>query len=204
MRNVGFMKMNRKGEFILAAVALVAVATMITFTVRANNDDDVTKFRARLTDFGEVPPQLTGGTGTFHATLNEAGTRIDWTLTYTGLTGGVQVAHIHFGPPQNVGTPVVFFCNNGAGGSRNGGTVTSGPTYACPDDGAPAHAGTVTGFWTAADVLAVPGQNVTAGNFAGLVRILRGGLGYANVHTVAHPGGEIRGQVRVRHEEDEN
>ncbi len=44
-------------------------------------------------------------------------------------------------------------------------------------------------------VLAVPSQNVTAGDFAGLVKILRVHLGYANVHTPLFPAGEIRGQV---------
>ena len=55
----------------------------------------------------------------------------------------------------------------------------------------------MTGTITAAQVLAVPAQGVTAGDFAGLVRIIRSGDAYANVHTTAHPGGEIRGQVHV-------
>jgi hypothetical protein len=75
---------------------------------------------------------------------------------------------------------VVFFCG---GGGRP----------ACPDG--PGHSGSITGTWTAADVLAVPAQNVTAGDFAGLVKILRVNLGYANVHTTLFPAGEIRGQV---------
>ena len=39
------------------------------------------------------------------------------------------------------------------------------------------------------------GQGIAAGEFAELVRALRAGAAYANVHTTAHPGGEIRGQV---------
>jgi hypothetical protein len=205
-----------RGKFILAAVALVAMAAMINFTVRADDDDDITTFRARLLDFGEVPPQLTGGTGTFHGTLNPAGNRIDWTLTYTGLTAGALFGHIHFAPRGVNGAVIVFFCNSmaGGGGSRNGGTITTAPAtaalFACPDSGAPAHAGTITGFWTAADVQAANGpppaadQNIVAGNFAGLLRFLRAGLGYCNVHTPKHPGGEIRGQVRARHHDDDD
>ena len=180
------MKMNLRGKFILAAVALVAVATPIAFTVRAD-DDDGTAYRARLTGFGEVPPKLVNGQGKFRATLSPDGTTISWTLTWTGLTGPALVAHIHFGQPQNVGTPVVFFCG--------GGTKPA----SCPDG--PGHSGSISGTWTAADVVSVPSQSVTAGDFAGLVKILRVKLGYANIHTTLFAGGEIRGQVSV-HEED--
>ena len=70
---------------------------------------------------------------------------------------------------------------------------------ACPDG--PGHSGSLTGTWTAADVVAVPSQNVTAGDFPGFLKILRVHLGYANIHTTLFSGGEIRGQVSV-HEGD--
>jgi hypothetical protein len=171
--------MNLRWKSILAVVALMALAAPITSTVRANHDD-VTTYRTRLTGFGEVPPKLVDGQGKFTGTLSADGTSISWTLTWTGLTGPAQVAHIHFGQPQNTGTPVVFFCG---GGGRP----------ACPDG--PRHSGALTGTWTAADVVAVPSQNVTAGDFAGFLKILRVHLGYANVHTTLFSAGEIRGQV---------
>jgi len=192
MKNVGI-------RFVLAALCIVALAT-VGLVVRADDDDDLTTFRARLADFGEVPPQLTGGTGTFHGTLSPDGTRINWTLTYTGMTAGPLFAHIHFAPRGVNGGVVVFFCSGPATTATvNGGT----PVKPCPDNGA-AHSGTVTGFWTAADVQAVTGQNVSAGAFAGLLRFLRAGLGYCNVHTPAHPGGEIRGQVRAHREDHDD
>ena len=172
------MKMNLRSKLTVAAILLL-VAAPSAVTVRAESDD-ATTFRARLTGFGEVPPKLVDGNGKFTGTLSADGTSISWTLTWTGLTGPAQVAHIHFGPPQNTGTPVVYFCG---GGGRP----------ACPDG--PGHSGSLTGTWTAADVVAVPSQNVTAGDFAGLVKILRVHLGYANVHTTLFSGGEIRGQV---------
>jgi len=175
------MKMNLTYKFILAAMLLGVVAVPIALSVRAHQDDETT-FRARLTGFGEVPPKLVNGQGRFTGTLSADGNSISWTLTWTGLTGPAQVAHIHFGQPQNVGTPVVFFCG---GGGRP----------ACPDG--PGHSGSISGTWTAADVVAVPSQNVSAGDFAGLVRILRVHLGYANIHTPQFGGGEIRGQVSV-------
>ena len=173
------MKMNLRSKLTAAAILLLVVAAPIAVTVRADSDGETT-FRARLTGFGEVPPKLVPGNGKFTGTLSADGTSISWTLTWTGLTGVAQVAHIHFGPPQNTGTPVVFFCG---GGGRP----------ACPDG--PGHSGSIAGTWTAADVLAVPSQNVTAGDFAGLVKILRVHLGYANVHTILFPAGEIRGQI---------
>src|SRR5437667_2610642 len=52
----------------------------------------------------------------------------------------------------------------------------------------------VTDTITAADVLAVPEQGITGGDFSDLLRILKSGNAYVNVHTVNHLGGEIRGQ----------
>ena len=178
------MKMNLTYKLTLAAILVLVVAAPIAVTVHADSDDETT-FRARLTGFGEVPPKLVDGNGKFTGTLSADGTSISWTLTWTGLTGPAQAAHIHFGQAQNTGSVVVFFCG---GGGRP----------ACPDG--PGHSGSVSGTWTAADILPVPSQNVTAGDFAGFVRILRVHLGYANIHTTVFPGGEIRGQVS--HERD--
>ena len=178
------MQMNLTYKLTLAAILLLVMAAPIAVTGRADGDDETT-FLARLTGFGEVPPKLVDGHGKFTGTLS--GNSISWTLTWTGLTGPAQVAHIHFGQPQNTGTPVVFFCG---GGGRP----------ACPDG--PGHSGSITGTWTAADVLAVPSQNVTAGDFAGFLKILRAHLGYANIHTPSFPAGEIRAQVSVEERDD--
>ena len=40
------------------------------------------------------------------------------------------------------------------------------------------------------------GQGVEAGSFAELVRAIRAGYTYVNVHTTRWPGGEIRGQIK--------
>ena len=181
------MKIHRRGIIIFAAVVLMAVAAPIVFTVRADHDDRAT-YSARLSGFGEVPPKLVDGSGKFTGTLSADHNSIAWTFSYTGLTGPAAAAHIHFGQPQNTGSVVVFFCG---GGGRP----------ACPDG--PDHSGTVTGTWTAADILAVPSQNISAGDFAGFLRILNAKLGYANAHTALFPAGEIRGQVSVHDDDDD-
>ena len=166
-----------------AVIVTAAFAVMALGGGGTARADDATTYQARLTGFGEVPPKLADGQGKFTGTLSADGQSIKWTVNWTGLTGPAQASHIHFGQPQNVGAVVVFFCG---GGGRP----------ACPDG--PGHSGSISGTWTAADILGVPAQNVPAGDFAGFVDILNVGLGYANVHTPLFPAGEIRGQVKVR------
>ena len=143
---------------------------------------------------------LSNGEGTAKLNLNKTAGTIDYELTYSNVgttppqTGTVSQAHIHFGKSRNSGGIVVFFCTN----LTFSGT---GPTpQTCPQN-----SGTVSGTWTKADVQAVPGQNIQAGDFDALVYALESDTAYANVHTVplsgatntAYPGGEIRGQVHL-------
>ncbi len=51
-------------------------------------------------------------------------------------------------------------------------------------------------LFQAADVMAVTAQGIVAGEFAELVRAVRAGATYVNVHTPTYPGGEIREQIR--------
>jgi hypothetical protein len=183
--------MKLRDKFALCVLVFAIGAVPATLNVRADHDE-TTRYRARLSGFGEVPPKLVDGSGKFTGTLSEDKTSISWTISWTGLTGPAQAAHIHFGQTQVNGAVVVFFCG---GGGRP----------ACPDG--PDHSGTVSGTWTAADILAVPAQGVAAGDFAGFQRFLRANLGYANIHTTQFAGGEIRGQVSVRgrdHDDDDD
>jgi hypothetical protein len=152
------------------------------------------EFKAQLNGFNEIGGLtgptgaiLTNGTGTFalHFDKNSA----TYSLTYSGLTTNVTQAHIHFGKVHVAGGIFVFLCTNLGNGPAG--------TPACPPTG-----GTVTGTITAASILAVPGQNIPAGNFDVLVSALGFNTAYANVHTTQFPAGEIRGQVKHAADED--
>ena len=137
-------------------------------------------FTARLEGYEEVPPISTTATGTFRATLvSEAA--FDFELTYSALEGGaVTQAHIHFGQRRVNGGTVNFFC--GGGGKP-----------ACPPGPA-----TLRGRVTAADITGVPAQGILPGEIVEVIRAMRAGVTYVNVHSTAFPGGEIRGQISLQ------
>lgn len=132
----------------------------------------------KLSGFQETPSILSTGSGTFKWSLDNTGKIISFVLTYSNLSSPATMSHIHFAQAGVAGGVIVVLC----GGSKP----------ACPAD----VNGTVNGTITAADVVGVPAQGVNAGSFADLIAILRSGNAYVNVHSTAHPGGEIRGQIK--------
>ena len=58
------------------------------------------------------------------------------------------------------------------------------------------------GVISAEDVIGPTGQAVPALAFAELVRLMRSGVAYANVHSTSAPGGEVRGQIRLTGRDD--
>ena len=92
------------------------------------------------------------------------------------------------------GGVAVFFC---------GGPLPPGPITrpACPAFG------TISGTWHAEDIVGPTSQGVDPANpnnenaFERLIRAIRSGRAYANVHSTRSPAGEIRGQL-VRADDD--
>jgi len=58
----------------------------------------------------------------------------------------------------------------------------------------------VTGVITPAQVVGPANQGIAAREFDELVQAIRAGATYANVHTTANTGGEIRGQISTHDE----
>lgn len=160
-------------------LALVAVLVLLLDGSHAAADDGKeTSFRARLDGGHETPSISTRATGEFRARLNAAGDELSYELTYSGLEGGNTLfAHVHLGQTGVAGGVMFFLC--GGGGKP-----------ACPNG-----EGTVTGTVNASNVIGPAGQGITAGQFDEVIRAMRNGLAYANVHTVTFPSGEIRGQL---------
>ena len=149
----------------------------------ADDDDGDRDARATLTGYQEIVSPTAGAVstvarGTFRASVNSS--TIRYTLRYQGIEGGaVLFAHIHFAQQHTNGGVSAFLCGGG-------------DKPACPATG-----GTVEGVIDAADVVGPAAQGIAAGQFAELVRAMRAGATYANVHSPTYPGGEIRGQIRL-------
>jgi len=133
----------------------------------------------------ETPAIITGAGGSFKMDIANDDASFTFELTYEGLENPVTQAHIHVGQAGVAGGIVVFFCTN----------LTPPPNVPVPPR-CPAPPATVTGTRTAADVLAVTAQGVSAGELSAVLTAVREGVSYANVHTTGFPSGEIRGQIR--------
>jgi CHRD domain len=202
----------RRQDFTATAIAAVAAfsvsyASAEEFTAKLSGFNEIGSIPTAFPAIASTPSPssstgytgavLSDGTGTVKLDLDQKSATIAYTLSYSNVgttppkTGTVLFAHIHFGKSRDSGGVLVFFCTNAP-------FTGTGPTpQACPQN-----SGTVSGTWTAADVQAIPGQNVVAGDFDALTDALTSNTAYANVHTTsgttpenAFPGGEIRGQV---------
>jgi CHRD domain len=163
----------------LAVIALASATTIIL----AQGFKKISEF---LTGFEEVPSVSTVASGTFDARISNDDSQIDWELSYSDLEGAVQQAHIHFGQKGVNGGISIWLCGN-----PNPPTIVPpAGTQTCPPPPA-----TISGTATAANVVGPAGQGIAAGEFAELIRAMRAGKTYANVHSSKFPGGEIRSQI---------
>ncbi|HEX5872532.1 MAG TPA: CHRD domain-containing protein [Longimicrobium sp.] len=147
----------------------MVLAALALAACEGDGNDDDERFRANLSGAFEVPAVTTTSTGTARFIVD--GDELDYTLDVQNVTGAIA-AHIHLGAVGANGPPVVFLFQQAAPGVNvQGGSLAAGSV-------------------DAADM--IPSANVT---YDAMLTALRNGNAYVNVHTVARPAGEIRGQV---------
>jgi hypothetical protein len=149
-----------------AALAIAAAGAML-----ACSDDPTgpqsTIYVANLSGANEVPALSVGATGTATFTLN--GKALSYQVTVRGLSGNAAASHIHFAAAGANGNIVYPFS---AAAVQNGEVASGIIDLTLPVSN---------------------GQTSISGD--SLLTLLNRGLLYTNVHTAAHPGGEIRGQI---------
>ena len=159
--------------------SLCALAAAVALFAACSGDDNTTEtatpqpptFTATLAGANEVPAVNAPGTGTatvvfFPATGTP--TSGSYTVTVSGLTGAPTASHIHAPADTKTSTGVLV--------NFNPSSVTT-------------TAGTFTGSFTQGDIR---NANVSMDS---VMKLVKAGLAYVNVHTTANGGGEIRGQL---------
>lgn len=133
------------------------------------------EFGAELTGAEEAPPLNTAASAVVRVQLG-ADNRLRIELMATGPIQQATAAHIHLGGFSQNGPVVTFLFQTGSPRDFQAGELISRVEV------------------SDADIIARPGFAPTVQNLA---RRIRDGRAYANLHTTAHPGGEIRGQLVV-------
>lgn len=161
---------------VLSVVAVFIAASALAFAQGFKN------IKEALTGFEEVPSISTQGNGIFTARISNDESSIQYELSYADLEGNITQSHIHIGQPGVSGGIMLFLCTN----------LNNGPagTQTCP--AAPA---TISGVWTASSVVGPTGQGIEPGAFEEVIRAIRAGYTYVNVHSSKWPAGEIRRQI---------
>ena len=165
----------------LYATIVILIAFLAVSSTAYGDGNQVLKFRATLSGAQEVPEVVTNTTGEIEVNFNEALSEAEFQLVVRDGVD-VTVAHFHCQRPGLNGPVVIFLFGPVAGGINVDGELARGTL-------------TNAGFLPAGAAVcpALIGRPVN--NIASLAFVMRDGLIYANVHTVAHPGGEIRGQL---------
>ncbi|HET7854871.1 MAG TPA: CHRD domain-containing protein [Gaiellaceae bacterium] len=170
-------------KLVLAVSVLVAGGLIAAGAVAFAHGDNGRGFKASLTGFEETPSESTPGNGSIRLRVMN-GNVIHYRLHYEDFEaaeGQTLFAHIHFGQRGVAGGVSAFLCG---GGDKP--ACTPGQ-------------GTFEGDIDAQDVIGPAGQGIAAGEIAELIRAMRKGFTYANVHTTLNPAGLVRGQIGKGH-----
>lgn len=168
--------MHRRAITLSITVAAVAA---LSFSCKseplAPADDNLVTFTATLNGGNENPVNATTGSGTFTGILDTVTNSFTYDLVFSGLSANVNNGHIHGPalPTVNAGTTINF-------------NTLPGATFSFGLQSGTAHG---------VAQLVATNQITATMNGDSLKKLLFAGLTYANIHTTALPGGEIRGQI---------
>ena len=176
--------MKQRRIQLAAGVAVIAIASVVATAALAGGGKQI---REHLTGFQEVPVVSTEADGKFKAEVRRD--RIEYRLRWEDLEGEVTQAHIHLGQRDVNGGISVWLCGNPTAGPPP--ITPPAGTQTCPLTDPARISGTVTED----NVVGPTGQGITAGEFDELLRAIRAGVTYANVHSSTFGGGEIRAQL---------
>jgi hypothetical protein len=149
---------------------LLAIVTGVAFVSAPMETHAEEIFLARLHGGNEAPPVDSDGIGFGMAVISDRMNEIGFFVGFDNLSTNATVAHIHVGQPGVAG-PIIF--NIGPPPAETGGFFF--------------------GTLTAADFTPAGGIDT----FEEALNAIRTGGTYFNVHSVMHPSGEIRGQLRT-------
>lgn len=172
-------------KLVLALTVVVVGALAIAGAMAFAHGNNGRAFSAKLTGYEETPAaESTPGHGSIRLRITGGGTGIHYRLHYEDFEaaeGATLFAHIHFGARATSGGVSAFLCG---GGDKPPCTPLQG---------------TFEGDIDAADVIGPSGQGIAPGELAELIRAMRKGFTYANVHTTLNPAGLVRGQINKGH-----
>ncbi len=174
-------------KWLVAGLTVLCVSAIATgVTLAGHERHDKARLRATLLGLHEVPPINSEGSGRFTAAIDRDD-KITFKVTFENLSANLIVSHIHYAQFNVAGGVMIFLC--GGGGQP-----------ACPA----ATSGEFEGEITPANVTGPAGQGINPGDLASALRAIGDGEGYTNLHTTKFPGGEIRGQIKVRGDLDDD
>ncbi len=159
-----------------AAIAAFVFMLGSTFAQSGSSVNGSLKFEAELAGANEVPAVETAATGRAEVSVNEDMTQADFEVRVNDGMAVTQ-SHLHCAAVGENGPVIVFLFGFIPGGFDVDGTLAE---------------------FTLTDANILPaGQDcaIPVHDIASLTHALQAGIIYANVHTVAYPAGEIRGQL---------
>jgi hypothetical protein len=164
------VKKSNMNRYIVVAVIIVLAIVGVWYYMTYMTPKSVS-YTVSLTGANEVPPTTSTGTAKCTLTLSPDGKTMHFVLTVNNVVN-ITASHIHLGATGANGPVIV-------------------PLYL-----GPAKTGSFTGSLAEGDITASTLVGSLQGkSLSDLVTDINNSQCYVNIHTTAHPGGEIRGII---------